>query len=198
MRTTYVLIDYENVQPTALNVLDQEHTRVIVFIGSNQSKITVEVATTLQQMGPRAEYIRLSSSGTNALDFHIAYYVGHYASRDADAWYYIVSNDTGFDPLIQHLRQKQVRVARIASVADIGQVKASAKTARGERTAQVIANFGQRGASRPRTVKTLKTTLAVLFQKTLSDAEIAEVIADLQRKRYLTVADEKITYAAST
>jgi hypothetical protein len=72
VKTNYVLIDYENVQPAALSVLDQEHFRIIVFVGAGQAKIAFEIAAALQQLGPRAEYVKISSSGSNALDFHIA------------------------------------------------------------------------------------------------------------------------------
>ena len=72
MKTNYVLIDYENVQPATLAILDQEHFRIIVFVGANQAKITFEVASALQPMGTRAEYVRISGNGANALDFHIA------------------------------------------------------------------------------------------------------------------------------
>lgn len=35
MRTNYVLIDYENVQPTSLAGLDAEHFRVLVCVGAS-------------------------------------------------------------------------------------------------------------------------------------------------------------------
>lgn len=55
MRTNYVLIDYENVQPEAMSALNKEHFKVIVFVGANQAKVTFEVASVLQHMGQRAE-----------------------------------------------------------------------------------------------------------------------------------------------
>ena len=62
MRTNYVLIDYENVQPEAMTVLNKEHFKVIVFVGANQAKVTFEVASVLQKMGERAEYIKISGN----------------------------------------------------------------------------------------------------------------------------------------
>jgi len=38
MTMTYVLIDYENVQPGSLEVLDQEHYKTLVFVGAGQSR----------------------------------------------------------------------------------------------------------------------------------------------------------------
>ena len=67
MRINYVLIDYENVQPEALTVLEAEHFKVIVFVGASQTKVTFEAAAALQLMGDRAEYIKISSNGSGRL-----------------------------------------------------------------------------------------------------------------------------------
>ena len=65
-----MLIDYENVQPSYMAALDADHFHVLVFVGASQTKVTYEVASALQEMGDRAEYIKISSNGSNALDFH--------------------------------------------------------------------------------------------------------------------------------
>ena len=51
MRTNYVLIDFENVQPTSLSGLDAEHFRVLVFVGASQNKLSFETAAALQRLG---------------------------------------------------------------------------------------------------------------------------------------------------
>ena len=58
MRTNYVLIDYENVQPSALCVLEKEHFKVVVFVGANQAKVAFDVAAQLQRLGPSASYVK--------------------------------------------------------------------------------------------------------------------------------------------
>jgi hypothetical protein len=47
LRINYVLIDFENVQPEAMSALNQEHFKVIVFVGSNQAKVLFEIVTAL-------------------------------------------------------------------------------------------------------------------------------------------------------
>ena len=76
MRTNYVLIDYENVQPDSLNGLDADHYKVLLFVGASQGKLTFEVAEAMQRLGARAQYVKIAGNGSNALDFHIAFYVG--------------------------------------------------------------------------------------------------------------------------
>ena len=100
MKTNYVLIDYESVQPDDIAALQHEHVRVIVFVGPHQTKIAFDKAAALQRMGTNAEYVQLSGSGPNALDFHIAYYLGCLAAKEPGAYFHIISKDTGFDPLI--------------------------------------------------------------------------------------------------
>jgi hypothetical protein len=51
------------------------------FLGATQSKISVELARALQPFGPDVEYIQIDGNGLNALDFHIAYYVGRLAAE---------------------------------------------------------------------------------------------------------------------
>lgn len=128
MRTNYVLIDYENVQPEIMAELDKEHFKVIVFVGASQAKVTFEVASVLQRMGSRAEYIKISNNGSNALDFHIAFYIGQISVKEPDAFFHIVSKDTGFDPLIAHLKGRKIFSSRSKEVSEIPIIKAAANS----------------------------------------------------------------------
>lgn len=194
MRTNYVFIDYENVQPEAMAVLSKEHFKVIVFVGANQAKVTFEVASALQQMGERAEYIKISGNGSNALDFHIAYYIGLLASKEPEAYFHIVSKDTGFDPLINHLKGKKILACRSKDVTEIPIVKASNSKSPSEKIAVIIADLKRRGAAKPRAVKTLTSTISNMFQKQLSDEELQSLLLELQTKGIVSIAGTKVSY----
>ena len=116
MKTQYVLVDYENVQIKSLALLKGEQFRVRVFLGKSNTKIASELAVAMQKLGERADYILLESSGRNALDFHIAYYLGVLAVADPTAYFHIISKDTGFDPLIDHLNIRSMHAARAVSI----------------------------------------------------------------------------------
>ena len=195
MRANYVLIDYENVQPEALSVLDAEHFKVLVFVGASQTKLSFETASAPQRMGAKAESVKTSGTGSNALDFHVAFYIGQIAAHDPTAFFHIISKDTGFDPLIQHLKTKKVFAARSRDVSEIPLVKVANTKSPDEKIAVIVANLQQRGASKPRTVKTLSSTISSLFQKQLSEQELATLLKELQDKSYVTVNDTKVTYA---
>jgi hypothetical protein len=194
VKTNYVLIDYENVQPAALTILDQEHVKILIFVGANQTKIAIEVASALQRMGSRAEYIQISANGPNALDFHIAFYIGQLAAADPGAFFHIISKDTGFDPLIQHLKSKKIIVRRSSVVADIPMVKASTAISSDEQIAAIVADLQRRGASKPRTVKTLTSTISALFQKKLTEPEVAALIQALQKQKLVQIQETKVSY----
>ena len=195
MRTNYVLIDYENVQPAALAALEKEHFKILVFVGAGQTKVNYEIADSLQRLGPKASYIKISGNGPNALDFHIAYYIGQLAAADKDGFFHILSKDTGFDPLIAHLKTKKIYACRSRDVSDIPIVKAANSKNPAEKIEIIVANLKQRGASKPRTVKTLTSTISSLFQKALPADELGTLLKALQKQGYVTVNETKVSYS---
>jgi len=124
MRKNYVLIDFENVQPGSLAALQHEHFEVKLFLGANQSKVPFEIANAMQSMCGRAEYVKISGNGSNALDFHIAYYLGQLSVKEPHAYFHVISKDTGFDPLIDYMKTKGISVIRENTIEDIPLLKA--------------------------------------------------------------------------
>ncbi len=195
MRTNYVLIDYENVQPDTLPVLDGEHFKVMVFVGANQTKLSFETAAALQRLGGRAEYIKISGNGPNALDFHIAYYVGALAAQDPTAYFHIVSKDGGFDPLILHLKSKKIFAERCRDVSDIPLVKVANHKSVAQRGEMIVADLQRRGAAKPRTLRTLSNAIHALFLKQLSAEELNALLAELQARGVVSVTGTTVAYS---
>lgn len=117
--TNYVLIDFENVQPRNLELLQKHPFEVYVFVGENQTKIPYDLAEAMQAMGEKARHIKISGNGPNALDFHIAFYIGQLAAEDPEGYFHIISKDQGFDPLIRHLRNQKIKALREKDLAEI-------------------------------------------------------------------------------
>jgi 3-phosphoglycerate kinase len=63
-----------------------------------------------------------------------------------------------------------------------------------ERLAAVVADLHRRGSARPRTVKTLTSTIGALFQKQLSEHEVASLIEGLKAQGIVTVGGTKVSY----
>lgn len=194
MRTNYVLIDFENVQPERLAVLAKDHFKILVFVGANQSKLAFDTVSVIQQLGDKAQYIKIAGSGPNALDFHIAFYIGQLAASDPTGFFHIISKDKGFDPLIQHLKDKKIFAARTEQVVDIPLIRSySAKTPL-ERMAVALKKLQQMKTSRPRVLATLNSTIAALFQKQLTDEDVQNIIQALLSAGYISVNGNKVSY----
>jgi len=187
MRPHYVLIDYETVQPNDLALLDGRPHEVVLFVGSQQTQLSSALAAALQPRGPLGRYVQISGNGRNALDFHIAYELGALATKDPSACFRVISKDTGFDPLIEHLQAKQLDVHRCESLAEL-------LSPSEDQIVAVITRLLGMGSGRPRQTEALANTINAVFGKTLEEAAIQEFIDALARRHEISVKDGKVTY----
>ena len=156
MRTNFVLIDSENVKPENIEKLKQDHFRVVVFVGANVKRLDFPIVDAVQALGSNGSYVQISSHGPSALDFHIAYYIGKLSSAHPDAYFHIISKDTGFDPLIKHLRSQKVSCCRWPSVLEIPLIKSTDKISPRERAAVFYEKRIAAAKARPATVMSLQ------------------------------------------
>ena len=194
MATNYVLIDFENVQPKNLEILSNHPFKVFVFVGASQAKIPFELAAAMQQLGNNAQYVKIGGNGKNALDFHLAFYIGELVAKGPEAYFHIMSKDTGFDPLIKHLKARKVRIQREKDLAEIPVLRMSTATSEDEKVAAIVKNLAGRGHSRPRKVKTLANTINTLFTKKLDEAELMSLINELQKEGFIMVSEGNVSY----
>ena len=194
MKNNYILIDYENVQPKNLAILNGHPVKVIVFIGANQAKVPFDLASSLQALGSNAEYVKIGGNGSNALDFHIAFYIGQLAERDPDAYFHIISKDTGFDPLIKHLKEKKIFSQREKDLSEIPLLRISNAKSSTDKIAAIVSSLSARGHARPRKVKTLANTINSLFMKTLEESELMSLIEQLCQQQYVVVEGGNVSY----
>jgi len=194
LATNYVLIDFENVHPKNLELLTKHPFKVFVFVGASQSKVPFDLADSMQLLGNDARYIKIAGNGQNALDFHIAYYVGELAAKDADAQFHIISKDKGFDPLIKHLKSRKIRIQREKDLAEIPVLRVPSTTSSDVKIAAIVKNLGGRGQSRPRKVRTLENTINTLFTKKLDKNELASLIQEMQKRKLIIVNQGNVSY----
>lgn len=191
----FVLVDFENVQPRNLDLLVKRPFVVRVFVGANQTKVPVNLAAAMQKLGNRAEYVFISGSGRNALDFHIAFYLGELAALHPKTEFFVVSRDRGFDPVIRHLNEERgIRSRRVADIAEIPSLRISAGTSQDEQIRLIVKNLRSRGRSVPRKVSTLKNTIRSLIAEKLSDEQLDEVVAALKKQRLIEVTNNSVRY----
>ena len=61
MKNNYVLIDYENVQPKNLAMLNGHKFKVLIFVGATQARFPFELAAAVQALGSDAEYVKIDA-----------------------------------------------------------------------------------------------------------------------------------------
>ena len=196
-KANFVLIDYENVQPRDMSLLLGGSFKVSVFVGATQAKLPFEMADVMQKLGADAEYVKIEGSGPNALDFHIAYYVGKLSSEYPGAYFHIISKDTGFDPLTRFLKARGIHCERRATLLDIPLLAVAGMTTGDERIEAITENLKKRKLSRPRKARTLAATINSLFGSKLSADELTDLLDQLKTKRVIKDSGGKITYTFS-
>ncbi len=194
MKNNYILIDFENVQPKNLGILKGRDFKVILFVGAHQNKVSFELANAMQSLGDNAEYIKIEGNGPNALDFHIAFYIGQIAAADKNCFFHIISKDKGFDPLIRHLATKKIFAMREKSIAEIPLLNLTNVKSTRDRVAAIIEHLRSRGNAKPRTIKTLSNTINSLFAKKLKEQEITALVEELLSNNIVIQNEKRITY----
>lgn len=194
VKNQHIFIDFENVQPKDLALLKGRDYKVMIFVGATQAKLPTEFAIAAQALGPAAEYVQIDGSGRNALDFHIAYYLGSTSAAAASGESFVISKDTGFDPLMRHLKAKGISCRRLASIGDIPGLKEAAIKPSSNPTQRILANFAKRGAARPRTVKTLRSSIKHLLGADGTDEAMEKTLGELERLNAIRITDGKVTY----
>lgn len=172
----YLYIDYENVQDVKVDVI-KKTTKVKIILGNDQTKIPVELVTKTQPFGTMVEWIQVSGKGRNALDFFIVFYLSKDAELDKGKSFIIYSKDTGFDPLISHLKKTGVDAKRIVSFQELRTSKATPVDEIAFN--KIIDNLKKSGArSSPKKRKTLTTHVTAQL-KDKKPREVENVIENL-------------------
>src|SRR5258705_10280996 len=111
----HVFVDFENVHEIDLALIGSKAVSFTLLIGPRQTKLDVSLVEKLFEHAVSVELVRLTSAGRNALDFTLAYYLGRAVAADPTGHFYIISKDTGYDPLIANLRSRQISADRHGS-----------------------------------------------------------------------------------
>jgi hypothetical protein len=124
MKKNIILIDYENVQKHDLRPLLAHDVLIKVFHGENQKFSADFLKLALEFDKTRFELVQIKGQGKNAADFHIAYFIGKLSKEIPDAFFHIISKDTGFKVLVDFLNQRQGISCRVeSSIADMPMIK---------------------------------------------------------------------------
>jgi hypothetical protein len=193
-----LFVDYENVGKVDLNAIPAD-VLVPFFFGASQKSVPTEFMKAALKLGQRFIPIDIEGQGTNALDFHIAFYLGEYLTSHAAAECIILSKDKGFDLLVKHLRGRKFNVRRVTTLIEAF----SLSLATGSPTSKVTSGVSRMAElshiesamkwlgemqprARPRKRKGLIAHLSSRFGKKLTEPELHTIVDRL-------IADKKVT-----
>ncbi|HEY8900762.1 MAG TPA: PIN domain-containing protein [Chthoniobacterales bacterium] len=211
----HVFVDFENVRQIDLAVLGLERTRVTLLVGANEKKLQVELVEQLFIHAASVQFVRLLSSGRNALDLTLAYYLGRAAATEPATHYHIVSKDKDFDPLQEYLQSQGIAIRRCDAFSDLpflksapAKPKAAVTTTKSKKitppspkalpppsvisakAADLREHLRTHGKQRPRTRQKLERFVIAHLGQKLTPAQAGVRIAELERAGALTI-DEK-------
>lgn len=196
VKARYVLIDFENVQPTDIAVLKGRAYRVLIFIGAAQSSLPTDFVIAVHAMGAAVEYVKVSHTAPNAADFHIAYYLGS-ISAGVPAIFHVISKDKGFDPLMHHLKAKGIECRRFCSISDIPEIRRAALEETADSLRLVVTDLARRREAKPRSVKTLGSSIKHLLGPKGTEQAVHSLIGELERLNAIQVAEGKVSYPST-
>lgn len=118
------LVDMENIPHAWAKLLDgcAESDVFVLFYTEQVSQVPITLMEKVTRAPAAVDYVRCHS-GTNGLDFQLVTEMGYRVARNPSAEYVIVSQDHGFDVVIDYWGERGVRTRRIVpSVSDQGGV----------------------------------------------------------------------------
>ena len=194
MNKHVLFIDYENVHNIDLSLIQENNLDVKIFVGTLQNKIPLEVVQTAQKFGTAVEWIQIEGNGANALDFHIAFYLGKLSQANGNLSFIILSNDKGFDPVIHHANKLKIACRRINSLLELSS-KQELVPVQSECMTTVLDNLSKIAKNkRPRTKKTLHQHIKNLLRNKMSEQGITRIIETLFIQKKVSEQNNALKY----
>jgi hypothetical protein len=186
-----LLIDYENVQQVDLSRLG-ENFHVMIFVGSNQKSVPIDLVASAQKLGSRVEWQRVEGNGSNALDFYIACQLGRVIEKTPNLHCIVLSKDKGFDPLLRYLNKSGLKCKRINSLLELEPKTATTDEPNFKRVFEVLSKSEKK--SRPRKRSTLSQHISSMFQKNIAQTDVDRIIDIMFANNMMSESNNKIVY----
>lgn len=132
------LIDSENVGSTWADLLKSEEKRdFYIFVTENAKSLNYSLLMDLTGNQKHRISVIECEPGRNSLDFYLSSYLGYLIGLGRNTSYTVVSQDTGFDHVIEYWKNSGLAVERINTKPDKGK---TGRTNRAQKDQQVKKN----------------------------------------------------------
>jgi hypothetical protein len=193
----HVFVDFENVHRVDPSLTFTKSFNFTLLMGARQTKLDAALLEKLMQHAATVQLVRLTSSGKNALDFALAYYVGRAVMTDPNGCFHIVSKDKGFEPLIEHLLSRHIHAHRhddFATLTFSGPAKPSSAPSE-DMYIRALKRLSKDAPNRPKRKKTLVSLLLTHSGKAATEADVMSLIERLIKDGHLSITEKgAVTY----
>lgn len=201
MKKNIYFLDFENLQSTEeeLEKFLDDTCEIYLFHGAHQNNIPMFWIDVSTKLGERLHRIQLKESANNALDFLISYYIGKLSS-DSDLFFNIISNDKGYDPLIDHLTQEGKSIQRIPRQKNPNQIVKPKPIIPTDidpeliKLAKIALSRSNRPKHKEKLINIIKSSAIFGHSKITVIPEITSFIEHLQSLELLSINDTQVTY----
>ena len=193
----HVFVDYENVHEVDPAVIGARSVSLTLLLGARQTRLDAALVEKLMEHAASVQLVRLTTSGENALDFALAYYVGRAAAADPTGHFHIVSKDTGFDPLIEHLRSRHIHAHRHNDFTALtfAESAKSPSVLPEDLMPRVLEHLAKHVNNRPKRKKTLLSHLRAFLGNAVTEADVVGLVEKLCQVGRLSIGDkDAVTY----
>lgn len=202
-----VFIDFLNEQKYL-----ELNSQIICFIGANknQNNWYNTAVKYIKSFDKKTSFnltpIRIFSEGNNALDMVLSSYVGLAMGQNSRAEFIIVSNDKGYDSVVEHFSSLGVQIKRIPiyNAAKNDKEKSSkSKSANADLSLELIKNLKEQilqinNKKRPQKIAALKNVLKNLGRKDMTDKNVDnitnQIIEELEKENKLSVKNQRLEW----
>jgi PIN domain-containing protein len=197
MAETVLLIDFENVGKIDLGAIP-DGVRVPFFIGASQKTVAKDLFKAALKPGHRFEAVDIQGQGKNALDFHIAFYLGEHLARSPGSCCIVLSKDKGFDPLIKHAVGRGFTLRRATSLEEAfphaarPAASGAAPSAYWDAALKLLSEMQKN--KRPKKRKGLIAYLQTHFAKKMTEPEVFALVDRMIASKKLADLGGSMTY----
>jgi len=192
MGNTVLLVDYENVQQIESSQLPDD-VAVRIFIVAKQAKVQRQVVELVSNRPATIKPVFIDGQASNALDFHIAFYLGEYAATMPGARFLILSKDKDYDPLIRHLTSRGIECERIAELSAANFRTKSDEKLEYSRTVGWLETMNPK--ARPSSRKALLSHVANFLQRKPGDRAVGTIVDRLMTDGVVSESGKALDYS---
>lgn len=117
----FIFLDYENVSKAGLNGIEKLDDKSIlnIFFSKNTASMPAELVAKISNSKCDVRFHEIKP-GKNALDFVLSSLLGYFIHDNyQEDYFYIVSKDKGFEPLVEYWKTQKVTVKIVNSLSQI-------------------------------------------------------------------------------